>query len=202
MTGSHRGIGFLNSVRTLRGLPWPDSGVGPKLSLVYFAESVGSERIKIGRSTDVEGRMRCLGACQPSPVRCLAVILGGKEEELRLHRLFAAHRVAGEWFVKCPEIMRIVRRHAPELRARLSLQHQEAPNMQATEADENIADDVGSIFERLSKCGYAVNPKATIEQLLSLQSEAARLLAIASINERKLVSKSKPAMAGQLRLIK
>lgn len=70
--------------------------------LTYFiGGDVGA--IKIGRSVNVAVRLKDIQACSPIPVRVLATRAGNSREKM-YHRLFAAHRLHGEWFERCPEI--------------------------------------------------------------------------------------------------
>jgi hypothetical protein len=66
--------------------------------LVYFAEGVGLDRIKIGVTTNVPRRVATIDAHSPVPVRLLGVEGDGRAREAALHREFARFRVRGEWF--------------------------------------------------------------------------------------------------------
>lgn len=63
---------------------------------VYFIGA--GERIKIGTSKDVHGRVREIQAVNPGPVTLVASAVGGFLEESLLHGHFAKHRAHGEWF--------------------------------------------------------------------------------------------------------
>ena len=65
---------------------------------VYFIEAVGAGRVKIGVSSDVDGRLRSLCKQSPFPLRLLFAIDGDRKQERALHRRFDAFRVCGEWF--------------------------------------------------------------------------------------------------------
>jgi hypothetical protein len=72
-------------------------------SFVYFMERDGY--VKIGMSKNVQQRLDQVSrgsAMMPGmtvgPVRLLAKIPGGREQEYALHRRFAALHVHGEWF--------------------------------------------------------------------------------------------------------
>jgi len=69
----------------------------------YF---IGGESgaIKIGFSINVESRLRSIQAHCPVIVKVLAVRQGGETRERAYHHQFAAHRLHGEWFTRCPEI--------------------------------------------------------------------------------------------------
>jgi len=66
---------------------------GPKVQ-TYFVRA--GDKVKIGRSTDVEGRMRSLQTANPHRLELLCVIDG--DEEANWHRYFADRHVGGEWF--------------------------------------------------------------------------------------------------------
>jgi hypothetical protein len=72
-------------------------------SLVYF---IGSElgQVKIGMARVPERRLRELQTSHPAKLTILATCEGGHEREQGYHRKFAAHRLHGEWFERCPEI--------------------------------------------------------------------------------------------------
>jgi hypothetical protein len=67
----------------------------------FIGGDVGA--IKIGRSINVEVRLKDIQACSPIPVRVLASRQGVAREKM-YHRRFAHRRLHGEWFERCPEI--------------------------------------------------------------------------------------------------
>lgn len=67
-------------------------------SVVYFARF--GELIKIGFTTNLQTRM---ASVQPDEV--LLTLPGGRPHERALHEVFKQHRVRGEWFRSCPEIL-------------------------------------------------------------------------------------------------
>lgn len=70
--------------------------------LTYFiGGDVGA--IKIGRSVNLEVRLKDIQACSPIPIRILATRQGVDRERL-YHKRFASFRLHGEWFDRCPEI--------------------------------------------------------------------------------------------------
>lgn len=73
---------------------WDASHDGPDL---YFIVSAGGP-IKIGVSSDVEGRLRTLQTAHPYKLEVACVIEGGWELEPHYHARFAEHRLHGEWF--------------------------------------------------------------------------------------------------------
>lgn len=75
-------------------------GKGPNTSLVYFVQVVGGGPIKIGfaRPQRMRARMSALQIGSPFELVLLGTLTGGATAERRLHNLFAAHRIRGEWF--------------------------------------------------------------------------------------------------------
>jgi hypothetical protein len=72
-------------------------------SKVYFiGGDIGA--IKIGAAHDPAARLKTLQCGSPIPIRLLAIADGCHEVEREYHRQFAAHRLHGEWFERCPEI--------------------------------------------------------------------------------------------------
>jgi hypothetical protein len=62
---------------------------------VYFISD--GERVKIGRSVNIESRLNALQTSTAVPLKLLAAIPGGGRER-ELHRRFAHLRIRGEWF--------------------------------------------------------------------------------------------------------
>lgn len=84
-------------------LPEPTEPLPPKQSYVYFiGADVGC--VKIGEALDPDRRLRTLQSGSPVQLRILATTFGGPVLERDYHRKFAAHRLHGEWFTRCPEI--------------------------------------------------------------------------------------------------
>jgi len=70
----------------------------------YF---IGGEQgaIKIGFSIDPPSRLKAIQAHSPIVVGILAIRDGGEARETAYHSQFAEHRLHGEWFERCPEIL-------------------------------------------------------------------------------------------------
>lgn len=112
-----RPVGLIN-LATLSAVKWPtidpspidlaewlhaEADRSPSAGLCYFIG--GSDgAVKIGHSVDVPGRLRAIAACSPIPLSVLAIRAGGERRETAYHEQFAAHRLHGEWFTRCPEI--------------------------------------------------------------------------------------------------
>ena len=80
---------------------------GPR-ERVYFVRRADG-LIKIGFSTNVSGRIDSFRTTLGT-VELLATASGGRNRESRYHRQYAEHRVHGEWFRPCPEILAEVER--------------------------------------------------------------------------------------------
>lgn len=64
---------------------------------LYFAICEDTARLKIGRSSDVDRRLRQLQSASPTPLRMVKVERAGFIEPI-LHRQFAHLRLHNEWF--------------------------------------------------------------------------------------------------------
>ena len=67
-------------------------------SFVYFIHAPEVGRVKIGVTTDIEGRMASMQTGSPVRLRLVKLIRGDRNLEQRLHHLFDAKRIEGEWF--------------------------------------------------------------------------------------------------------
>jgi hypothetical protein len=65
---------------------------------VYFIQAGEGGPIKIGCAVDVARRLSVLQTGSVEPLKLLCDFEGGPNEERRLHRLFAADHLRGEWF--------------------------------------------------------------------------------------------------------
>jgi hypothetical protein len=83
--------------RTYAPKPRPVRGV------VYFIGG-NDGPVKIGFTNHLEHRLATLRCSSPVPLGVLATVEGPPELERDYHRRFAAHRLHGEWFARCPEI--------------------------------------------------------------------------------------------------
>jgi len=75
--------------------------VGPR-GLIYFAEAIGADRIKIGFTSrnSARARVSSLQTGCPFPIRLLGHIVGTMATETHLHDKFGSFRVMpnAEWF--------------------------------------------------------------------------------------------------------
>ena len=74
-----------------------------RMPMVYFILH-GNKRVKIGFSIQVDRRLASIQTSLPGKAKILYVTPGDTELEKRLHQLFAADRVSGEWFYYSPAI--------------------------------------------------------------------------------------------------
>lgn len=74
-----------------------------KSTLVYFIQAETGQ-IKIGVARDIEKRFAALQTMSPVKLTLVAQCEGGQPAEFAYHKRFAAHRLHGEWFSRCPEI--------------------------------------------------------------------------------------------------
>jgi len=81
-----------------------------KESVVYFIQSERGGPVKIGISTNVQGRLASLQTGFPYPLKVLATTPGGEGIEKGLHDIFAEHRLSGEWFKPEKELMDLITR--------------------------------------------------------------------------------------------
>ncbi|MFE5588408.1 GIY-YIG nuclease family protein [Kitasatospora sp. NPDC056531] len=65
---------------------------------VYLITTASSRTVKIGRSTDPEGRLTALQAGSPVALLLAATFPGGPRLERHLHKEFGSYRIHGEWF--------------------------------------------------------------------------------------------------------
>lgn len=79
---------------------------------VYFVAS-DSGPIKIGLASNVEARIKSLQTAHPFKLTLLATSEGGQAQERDYHTRFAAHRLHGEWFARCPDIEAEIERLNP-----------------------------------------------------------------------------------------
>jgi hypothetical protein len=83
---------------------WREANPRSPARVVYF---IGSPEgpIKIGFSRNVGQRLRELQTFSPVRLQVLATTPGDPAVERRYHRMFAEHRLTGEWFSAHPDIL-------------------------------------------------------------------------------------------------
>ncbi|TMB23079.1 MAG: GIY-YIG nuclease family protein [Deltaproteobacteria bacterium] len=70
--------------------------------------------IKIGWALNVAERLATLQTASPQKLLVLGVLRGTIEQERLAHRLFAVHRLLGEWFAPGEDLMRFIADHAQD----------------------------------------------------------------------------------------
>lgn len=75
---------------------------------IYFAQPVNGGAIKIGHSSDPFARLRSLNTASAERLRIIGLFPGSPLDEKRLHATLAAHRLSGEWFRDCPEVLAVI----------------------------------------------------------------------------------------------
>ena len=84
--------------------------VKPKLvSIIYFVQGQSTGLIKIGLTTNLSARFSDLQVGSPDVLRVIGIHRGTIKSELMLHKLFANHRVRGEWFRPDESILNFVK---------------------------------------------------------------------------------------------
>lgn len=73
--------------------------------LVYFIAAGEGGPIKIGLAVDPAARIYSAQVFNHEKLILLATVTGGRSAEREYHRRFEAHRIHGEWFRRCPDIL-------------------------------------------------------------------------------------------------
>lgn len=94
-------------------------GFNHKVSKCYFIGAADGP-VKIGHAIDPASRLKTLQAGSPVILSILATARGGEAREGAYHSQFAAHRLHGEWFARCPAILAEIARLTPEAGPRTS----------------------------------------------------------------------------------
>lgn len=67
--------------------------------MIYFIETIGADKVKIGHSEDVPSRLASLQTACPLPLQLIHQEPGGQAREKVLHVKFKNDQFRGEWFV-------------------------------------------------------------------------------------------------------
>ncbi len=73
---------------------------------VYAVEEIGRNRIKIGTTTDLKGRLSTLATGNSDELRYVGRWPGDEKVETLIHEALAGFRRRGEWFDMSPELVR------------------------------------------------------------------------------------------------
>jgi hypothetical protein len=96
---------FLSSPDYSPPIPGARNEDVPHPGAVYFLRDSDRQQIKIGYSTDVERRVRSIGAMNCGRVELLGHINSPRWYEGLLHQIFSADRVHGEWFRESVDLL-------------------------------------------------------------------------------------------------
>jgi hypothetical protein len=78
---------------------------------IYFIEDAEKGYIKIGYAKDASQRVAQLQTANPSKLKLLAVIEGGKRREKLLHQEFADAHKQGEWYNPVDALLRFIEKN-------------------------------------------------------------------------------------------
>lgn len=78
---------------------------------VYLIGHDGAVKIGFSEKHPQSGRLSQLQTSHDQHLRVLGLVLGTPGDESRMHRLFAKHRIKGEWFSPADEIFRYFSEH-------------------------------------------------------------------------------------------
>ena len=78
--------------------------------VTYCVLNVQAELIKIGKTLNLYSRMCCLRNQSGADLLLIAVLNSTKHEAV-LHQKLKEHRVVGEWFEPCREVLQTIREH-------------------------------------------------------------------------------------------
>ena len=78
--------------------------------VVYFVRA--GDAVKIGRTTNLAGRLKALATASAVPLELLAAVPGGRQEEARQHRWWRHLHPRGEWFRADEALVRYAREQA------------------------------------------------------------------------------------------
>jgi hypothetical protein len=78
------------------------------VELIYFVRAPINGFIKIGYTTNVEGRLAALRAHCAVELELLGTMRGTIHDERSLHARFWQHRRHGEWFASSPELLAFI----------------------------------------------------------------------------------------------
>jgi hypothetical protein len=117
-------------------IEWRDLG-----NYTYAIQAGITGPIKIGKTSDVAGRLRALQTANPGPLRLLMAVHGGEPLEKRLHNALQKDRLTGEWFTPSADLVLYV----------ATLRAQEKEEFGADLTDELQGDDWQSVLDRIPR---------------------------------------------------
>jgi len=78
------------------------------LPSIYFILGAGTEKVKIGYSTNVKERLSGLQIGSPVKLLVIGSFPGEFEHEARLHKFLEKYRSHGEWFYMADEVIDVI----------------------------------------------------------------------------------------------
>lgn len=76
---------------------------------VYFVRPIAEpNKVKIGTTTDLDGRLQAISTDFPAGIELIGVAEGDAHTERAFHRLLAAYWLEGEWYALTPEVAAVV----------------------------------------------------------------------------------------------
>lgn len=76
---------------------------------VYFVEAKGLDKIKIGRTADLLGRLDTLRTACPVPLEVVLAVPGGRLIEGAFQRAFTEYHCRGEWYFAGPRLRECIK---------------------------------------------------------------------------------------------
>lgn len=76
--------------------------------VVYFIIGIGTDLVKIGRTTNISGRLGTLQTGSPVKLLLVTTIYGNEAEETAIHKLLSKYREHGEWFRMTDEVIEVI----------------------------------------------------------------------------------------------
>lgn len=113
---------------------------------LYFIQAGDDGPIKIGIAVHPKTRLKELQTGNPHKLRLLGVVAGGVKFEQQLHWELRAHRMHGEWFENCDEVLAVLKRetdamlHGPATPVKIVKPYDQCKNCGFTHEDWNLDD--------------------------------------------------------------
>ncbi len=84
----------------------------PHTVVTYFVKGVGTDLIKIGRTTNLPTRLSTLQTGSPVKLKLIGL---AEVDEGEVKHLFRRDRVYGEWYKDSPRLRKFIREHLTEI---------------------------------------------------------------------------------------
>lgn len=163
---------------------------------IYFVGTEGGP-IKIGKAKNVKARLAGIQTGSPYKLEILGVMMGRESLEGALHKRFSKHRLEGEWFARCDEILEFIANHTlasefaylkrldddagvQTLKEELSRRNAELKKRMKMEERERVQAARKAVVKRLSRLITEMVVGAWAEQVVAIRDI---VRAIESFNE-------------------